>query len=213
VILIIIGLLIGIRSRFKSVGWLVLVLLGGFFLVDNLPGFHFMRYYSFPVGIIIVGLFLVFRASVSRSHRSERYANRFGSEPGNTAKATEIFSGQEQYGSGSSEDYFDLTAIFGSVKRKIFSKTFKGGQSTNIFGGTEIDLSRADIEGVVVIDVVQVFGGVTIVAPANWEVKPELTSIFGGVEDKRNSPAEATSNKKLVITGTSLFGGVEIKSY
>jgi predicted membrane protein len=214
VILIFIGLLIGIKKRFQSVGWLILVLVGTFFLLDDIPGFYEMRYYSLPVGLIIVGFFLVYRASVSRSNAEARYTTSFPGDRGSTAKATEIFSGQEQTNTGGGEDYIDLTTVFGSIKKRIFSKSFKGGQTTNIFGGTDIDLTQADIEGRVVIDIVQVFGGVKLIVPANWEIKPELTSIFGGVEDKRPAPTQPSNGEKMiVVTGTSLFGGIEFTSY
>ena len=213
-ILIIIGLLIGIKNRFQSVGWLILVMVGTFFMVEDIPGFYDMRYYALPVGLIIVGVFLVYRAAMSRSGSDAVKDRRYVGGPGNTAKATEIFSEQDQRNTGGGEDYIDLTTVFGSIKKKIFSKSFKGGQTTNIFGGTDIDLTQADIEGRIAIDIVQVFGGVKLLVPANWEVKPELTSIFGGIEDKRPAPTQPTNGQKtLVISGTSLFGGIEIVSY
>lgn len=112
-----------------------------------------------------------------------------------------------------SEDYIDSVSIFGQVKKNIYSKNFKGGDVVNIMGGADINLIQADIQHPVVLEVVQIFGGTTIIVPAHWKVNPEMTAIFGGVEDKRFVNNIAVDNQKnLIIRGTSIFGGITIKS-
>jgi hypothetical protein len=64
-----------------------------------------------------------------------------------------------------------------------------------------------------VIDVVQLFGGVKLIVPSNWELKSDVTAILGGFDDKRNTPQSPYAGKKLIVTGFVMFGGVEIKSY
>lgn len=197
--LIALGLIIGINKNFEGIGWLVMILVGTFFLIDDIPGFPYdIDRYAFPIGIIIVGLFIVGRAIFGNARRNEQ---------------------REKWGEGivtmdeGGEDYFDLTTVFGGNKRKVFSKNFKCGETTCIFGGTDIDLSQADINGTVIIDVVQLFGGVKLIVPSNWELKSDVTAILGGVDDKRQSSQVTSSGKKLVLTGFVMFGGVDIKSY
>jgi hypothetical protein len=115
------------------------------------------------------------------------------------------------YSSG--DERIDITSVFGGSNRRIFSKNFRGGQMTAIFGGSDLDLSQADIQGTVAVDVVAVFGGVKLIVPSNWEVKSNISAILGGVEDKRKDPSSFSPEKKLVLTGVCMFGGVEIKSY
>lgn len=111
------------------------------------------------------------------------------------------------------EDFIDSVSIFGQVKKNIYSKNFKGGDVVNIMGGADINLIQADIQHPVVLEVVQIFGGTTIIVPAHWKVNPEMTAIFGGVEDKRFVNNIAVDNQKnLIIRGTSIFGGITIKS-
>jgi predicted membrane protein len=197
--LIALGVIIGINKRFEGIGWLVLILVGSFFLIDDIPGFPFdIDQYAFPVGVIIIGLFILARAVMGTPAREARKKN-WGDG---------VISNDD-----GGEDYFDLTTVFGGNKRKVYSKNFKGGESTCIFGGTEIDLSQADINGTVVIDVVQLFGGVKLIIPSNWELKSEITAILGGVDDKRSTPQAYGSGKRLVLTGFVMFGGVDIKSY
>lgn len=197
-LLITLGLFFGISHKFEGIGWLVMILIGSFFLIDDIPGFPFdVDRYAFPVGIIIVGAFIVGRALWG---------------PSRDARKSLAGDGLVTVDDGG-EDFFDITTIFGGTKKKVFSKNFKGGDSTCMFGGTDIDLTQADIQGTVVIDVVQLFGGVKMVVPANWEIKSDITAILGGFDDKRSTPQGPSSGKKLVITGFVMFGGVEIKSY
>jgi predicted membrane protein len=197
-LLIGIGLIFGINRKFEGIGWLVLILIGTFFLIDDIPGFPYdIDRYAFPVGIIVVGAFIVGRALWGPSREARKSISGDG-----------LVSMDE-----GGEDYFDITTVFGGTKKKVFSKKFKGGESTCIFGGTDLDLTQADIEGTVVIDVVQLFGGVKMVVPANWEIKSDITAILGGFDDKRSTPQGPPSGKKLIITGFVMFGGVEIKSY
>jgi hypothetical protein len=63
------------------------------------------------------------------------------------------------------------------------------------------------------LEVTQVFGGTKIVIPANWTVHSEMVAIFGGIEDKRLQSNEPTPDKVLIIEGTSVFGGIDIRSF
>lgn len=115
----------------------------------------------------------------------------------------------------SADDVIDSTCIFSGSKKVILSKNFKGGDIVNIFGGSEIDFMQADINGTAVLEVTAIFGGATLIVPSNWSIKSEAVTIFGGISDKRKFAAltEASNSKTLVLKGTMIFGGMEIKSY
>jgi hypothetical protein len=114
----------------------------------------------------------------------------------------------------SSQDFVDATSIFGSTKKNILTKNFRGGDITNIFGGTEINLSQADIQGTAKLDVTTIFGGAELIVPSHWVIKSEAVTIFGGIDDKRSvTTMTETPEKLLIIEGTILFGGIDIKSY
>ena len=111
-------------------------------------------------------------------------------------------------------EFIEVNAVFGSAKKNIFSKNFKGGEINCFMGGAEIDLTQADIQGPVIIEANQVFGGTKLVIPPHWDIKMEVTSVFGGIEDKRKTIAtQVDFNKVLIIKGSNVFGGMEIKSY
>jgi hypothetical protein len=40
-----------------------------------------------------------------------------------------------------------------------------------------------------------------------------MTSVFGNIEDKRQESKITNPEKVLVVDGTSVFGGIEIRNY
>jgi hypothetical protein len=198
VFLIVLGVIIGVNRRFEGIGWLILILVGSFFLVEDIFFDWDLRKYFFPVAIIAIGLVILTRAVAGSGVREAR----------KSAMNSDGLVATDEGG----EDYFDLVTVFGGIKRKVFSKMFRGGKATSVFGGVDIDLSQADMNGTVVVDVVCVFGGIKLIVPSNWETKNDVTAIMGAVEDKRTSLG-ITTTKKIVLTGFVMFGGVDIKSY
>ncbi len=121
---------------------------------------------------------------------------------------------QDQVPGGfSSEDYIDATTVLGGIHKNIISKNFKGGDITIFMGGAEINLSQADIQGSASLDITQIMGGTKLIVPSNWEVRSQLTSVFGNIEDKRQNIGNTDPQKVLIIDGTSVFGGIEIRNY
>jgi hypothetical protein len=60
-----------------------------------------------------------------------------------------------------------------------------------------------------------VFGGVKLVVPPHWTVYNELDGVFHGVDDKRkfNTVTGSPTEKIVVLKGSVVFGGIEIRSY
>jgi predicted membrane protein len=111
-------------------------------------------------------------------------------------------------------DFLDVTAVFGGVKKNVLSKNFRGGDIVSFMGGSEIDLTQADFQGRIKIDTTNIFGGTKLIVPPTWDVQSDMVAIFGGVDDKRQiSGVKLDPNKVLILDGTCMFGGIEIKSY
>ena len=73
--------------------------------------------------------------------------------------------------------------------------------------------SDSALAGVRVLDVTQVMGGTKIIVPPHWEVRTEVSAMFAGFEDKRQQPAVTNPEKVLILDGTSIFGGIELRNF
>ncbi len=208
-ILILVGIVSGVKNNFQNPGAFILILLGFIFLIDQ--SFPFMDLKRFTVPFILIGIGIVF---VLRPHRLRgRYSSCSRSkytDPTLTVNPSGTASGADNI----TGEYIDLHAVFGGVKKKIVSKNFKGGRIVSFMGGADISLMQADIQQPVVIEIHNLFAGTKIIIPSNWYLKNEISAIFGGVEDKR--PVQAASpdeNKMLILRGSCVFGGIDISAY
>lgn len=91
-------------------------------------------------------------------------------------------------------------------------KEFSGAELNATFGGIKLDLTNADIKDNSVIKVSAIFGGIDLIIPDNVNVIDKTNSFFGGVEDKHSkTKKEVTKDINVYITGSAIFGGVEVK--
>jgi predicted membrane protein len=207
-LLIAIGLFIGVKRNFQGGGWLILVLIGSYFTIADIGNFDFSQYF-FAFIFIALGLFLIFKPKKNslKPWNSPSADAGFQQHEGALNPATE-------YAKIDANDILDSVNVFGGSNQKVYSKNFKGGDVLAIFGGCEINLSQADFQDTVTLDVVAIFGGVKIIIPPTWEVRSEMVSIFGGMDDKRGVvPFGDAPRKIVVIKGVALFGGVNIRNF
>ena len=204
-ILIIIGCFIGLRHKFRGATWFILILIGSTFLLDDIYPDIEMRRYTWPLVLIVVGIFFILRPRRNWQKDESEKKSSSGIPPPLSIDPEATYS---------KDDYVSATSIFGGTKKNILTKNYKGGEIVNIFGGTELNLSKADINEEAVIEITTIFGGTKLIIPSNWTVKSEAAVIFGGIEDKRPMPAtNEPTNKILTLKGTVIFGGVDIRSY
>ncbi len=191
VMLIVIGLVGIAGNRGNTTGYMVILFIGSFFLLDEI--FHIRHQFGnvfWPALLIGVGItsLLNVRKIESKYHDKKKT---------------------------SSTDMLDCVSILSGGEIRITSKTFQGGRVTSILGGSEIDLSQADVEdGEYEIQVMNLLGGSSIIVPPHWDVKLDVTGILGGFSDSRkffSSPVDHA--KKITIRGTAILGGGEVKSF
>ena len=196
-LLIAIGV-ISLSSSEKSTPGIILIMIGGFFLIPrvfNLP-ISFGQIF-WPVLLIAIGIFiLVKRGNI----HDDRWHRRRG--------------GFRETNSTLDEGFINETIIFSGSKHRIVQQVFRGGKISTLFGGSEIDLTQAKLgEGRNELVIECMFGGVTLVVPSEWRVVLNVSSIMGGFSDKRMVfRPNPDSPDFLVIKGTAIFGGGEIKS-
>jgi len=190
-LLIVIGVISLLSSENHTPGY-VLLLIGTIFLLPRIFEFTFnVSHLLIPTILIAIGIILLLR----------RVPHHF---PGCHQQAHNLDNG-----------YIHEENIFSGSKHRFLQKNFRGGHISCAFGGAELDLTQTTLgEGTNVLEITTIFGGVTLIVPCDWKIILKTTSIFGGFSDKRMHVKETGDNSRiLIIKGSTIFGGGEIKSY
>jgi predicted membrane protein len=203
-LLIVIGIYNLFTPQHKTSG-IILIARGSVFLINRLGIFYFNVWNVFwPVILIIVGIAILLK------HRRTNIPGVYNQSGGMGDNEPEgAFTTNKS-------DLIDEVSVFSGSEKTITSKNFRGGKITSIFGGSELNLTQAELStGNNTIDMFCMFGGTTLIVPSDWEINVDVTAIFGGYTDKRYKGKSLTpdNTKRLNITGLVLFGGGEIKSY
>lgn len=185
----------------------ILIVIGGTFLIPELITVpHELRRIYFPLILVGIGIAILFR---QRDHQKLRK----GEDPAIVNPGNNTFNNP----SDNSFNTFDDFVIFGGREIFINSQALAGGKATSIFGGIEFDLRKATLQpGGAIIDCVSVFGGCGFKIPMDWNVRNEVTTIFGAFTDKRGdtySDKYYDPSKTIIIKGISMFGGIEVKHF
>jgi predicted membrane protein len=214
VLLIAIGLFVGIKSQFKNPGSFIMIIIGTIFLLDNsIPGIDFHNYIV-PIILISLGLIFILRPRRSYRHRGRRNWDRLNPDNPNAQNLPNNFNGENVYSDNTNGEYINVHSVFGGIKKNVTTKNFKGGEIVSFMGGSEINFMQADIQQPVIVEVNNVFGGTKLIIPSNWDLKNEISAVFGGVEDKRSfNTSVPDSTKKIVLKGACVFGGIEVTNY
>lgn len=180
-------------------GGTILILIGVFFMIPEMITVPYeIRKIYWPLILVAIGVALLLR------HRDSLHTPPAG-EPVLNAP------------NDNTHNTFDDFVIFGGREIFINSQAFAGGKATSIFGGMEFDLRKANMApGGAVIDCVSVFGGCGFKIPMDWNVRNEVTTIFGAFTDKRGDTFNERyydPAKTIVIKGVSIFGGIEVKHF
>jgi Domain of unknown function (DUF5668)/Cell wall-active antibiotics response 4TMS YvqF len=197
-------MLIDCRGRGGRGIWgISLLAIGGLLFLENLGVAHIRFETIWPLIIIGVGVLMIWQAAGPRIR------------PDGTARPPwpEIFNRWSRTGSPDAD--FNGVAILGGFKRRITSKKFKGGSVLSVMGGFQIDLRQADMEGdSATIEAMSFMGGGEIKVPDDWLVSMEGISLFGAFVDETDQqpPTVPGTQKRLIMKGASLFGGIVVKN-
>ncbi len=175
-----------------------MVLAGSIFLLENLGLIHRDIWrFLWPLVLICVGLGLLVRALERRS-------------PTDGGTGTGLVSPSS---TSSSDKKLYEVAVFSGVRKRIDSQDLEGGELVAVFGGIELDISKAATKKEeIVIEANAVFGGIDLRVPDNWNVLMRGTGVFGGYEDRTLRSANVTGQPRVILTGGAVFGGVTVKN-
>jgi predicted membrane protein len=208
-------IVIGIISLFKRhfIAALFFIGIGKFFMIpevgkipDNFLGNvppNFIQLY-WPALLIFVGVLFILHRITAPSRKFDNIQQRFLHEAerkGHTNKF-ECENG-----------YVNKDSVFSSSEHIVLDPEFKGGSIHTVFGETKLDLRKTTLgEGTTRLDIDMAFGGIFIYVPADWHVQLHVNSVFGAFEDKRSFKEAGDSTKTLVIYGSIVFSGGEIRN-
>ena len=190
-IFILIGLVLLVSSRHKLPGFIFL----GIGLFNLFPEF-------WPLALVAIGVYLILRKN--SKPRVDFVFGKF--DPHDKGKNS----------AKNDPDKIEDVSIFGGSSKTFTTQSFKGGDITAIFGGSEINLMESSLaEGTQVLDITTIFGGSTLMVPNDWNVELDIVPIFGGFSDKRIKDPNLSrpTDRKLIIKGTLIFGGGELKNF
>ena len=184
---IIIPCAIGLFTEREKTGNIIGLVIGLALLLSclNVISFGLLWKLLVPAVIIVVGIKLV-----------------LGGLMGN--KANELLAKMKENGN----DPRVGCATFSGCDMCFDGEVFNGAELIATFGGVECDLRKAVIEQDCAIKVSAIFGGIDILVPEHVNVKVNSTSVFGGISNKTTGKKDAVT---IHVSGTCLFGGVEIK--
>lgn len=202
-IALVIGIIILSNSRNNIIG-VIFVVIGLWGYASRI--FPWFDDFSFgdiwPLILIIVGLSMLLR----------KRPNNFDKHKIHEDFPSDFIKSSSE--SQTSSDMINEVSIFTTAKRHITSQNFRGGEVTSIFGGNHLDFAKAKLaKGENHLEIACIFGGCKIYVPREWKVIVNVTSIFGGIDDKRYANFELPSSEGvLIIKGAVIFGGGEILS-
>jgi predicted membrane protein len=190
------------RNRFRQEAGGFLTLAGVILLLSKLGYFHFSFSIVWALACIYWGIWIV-----ARTFGFRRW---WETQTGRAADINVIDVNETD----PPKTPADVSAIFGTSKRAITARNFKSAKLEAIFGEVGFDLTRAEIEGdEAAIQADAVFGACVIRVPMTWHISVRGSAVMGEFIDKtRQQPEEGPGVKTLIVTGSAVFGSVEVKN-
>ena len=196
-------------SRGKWIAGIILMLVGGFFIMPklNIEGYVFVPQFGWALGLIIVGILIICN-TVWRKQIEVKWCGYIDkSSHKNNWKSQGWKSHKSKSG------HIERNCVFYGTKEKWDMKNFSGGEINSVFGNIELDMSEVQLaEGVNYLELNAVFGGIVIYVPIEWNIEIRKTNAFGAFVDNRPKPVfEIDDNRTLIIEANAVFGGGEIR--
>ncbi|MBQ9120614.1 MAG: hypothetical protein IJY09_11280 [Lachnospiraceae bacterium] len=117
----------------------------------------------------------------------------------------------EQKEAATKDSSYKVYEVFCNGKSIEVTEGFAGADIRCFVGGICLDLSKAELEKDVYIDLHNSFGGIEIKLPEGVNVSDEATCICGGVA-KLVDDYEGEDVRTVHITGKTFFGGLAIRT-
>ncbi|MDR3266976.1 MAG: LiaF-related protein [Tannerella sp.] len=250
-LIILLGIVELFRTRFFR--GIILLLVGGFFLIPNfykaIPEYFawasedFVRIY-WPLLLIAGGIILIIYWLLPEKYKRYHHCYHFHGnrrhhfhgdkrhhwnysydysydnaecksdckDNGEDEKCNSDAQSSESYKKGSGR--LDKNVVFASCDEIYLDEVFTGGEINAVFGNVELDLRRTTLsEGETRLEINDVFGSIELYVPSTWYIEIHLDNVCAGSNDSRHiNPDNVDKTRKLIITGSVVFGNCEIRN-
>jgi predicted membrane protein len=232
-ILIALGLtrLLAPRRPEDLTGAVVLLFLGGVFLLRTLHVPWFRLRSVWPLLLVLIGGMIIWQGLRGRSSSAAAPPppgplpdpapeSPKPPEPGPSERAAQgalaglVATRGLRAGAEARDSVLSEFALMGGGELVVHSQDFRGGEVTAIMGGFEIDLRGAAIAGdSATIEIFTLFGGIELKVPQEWYVVLQGTPILGMFANTaKPRPESSAPRKTLILKGAAIMGGVEVKN-
>lgn len=215
---------IGIVNFFKRhwISGIILIVVGKFFLIPKIievyPGFfpglnaNFVHIY-WPLLFIFAGILIILQRFIFPQWGFGALDSKWQQKQYRHAQRHYRHNSHNYSNWSANPEGFSKNSVFGSGDHIVLDPEFKGGDMNAVFGGITLDLRRTSLpEGDTCLEINAVFGGITIYVPTDWYVETHLDAVFGGFQDNRMPVEPKDKTRKLIITGSCVFGGGELRN-
>lgn len=207
-ILIVIGLIIFIKYKFCKMFGYVLIVIGMVFLLKEWYLYMINIYVVWLMVFIVIGVGIVVKLLCKFCQCCVDFDLKV------FKRSWCFWQGIQLWDEVLQDDFVDVVFFFVGLKCSVVFKNFCGVDIVIFFGGCELNLSQVDFENEIIMDIINIFGGIEIIVFFNWVIKFEIVIIVGLVEDKRFVELMDFDLGKIVILwGICVFGGIEINSF
>ena len=149
-----------------------------------------------PACIVVIGFRMLIKGIFGRRHRED--------DDGEDDDEDD----EDDDDKDNKADFDTANAIFSYHRVNYKGIVFHSAELNVIFGGAQLDLRKAIIEGDCTVRANCIFGGITVLVPDNVNVKVEGSNIFGGTSNHTVNHPDAHT---IYVKGNSIFGGVSVK--
>jgi predicted membrane protein len=210
---------------------IILLLVGGFFLIPNFyrafPEYctwaseDFVQIY-WPLLLIAGGIILIVYWLLPEKYKRNHHWHHWHHFRGDRRHQWYYSYDYSHDNNGCKSDYRDngkgekrmnKNVIFASCDEIYLDEVFNGGEINVVFGNVELDLRRTTLpEGETHLEINDVFGSVELCLPSTWNIEIHLDNVGASSNDSRHiNSGNIDKTRKLVITGSVVFGCCEIK--
>jgi len=192
----------------------ILILIGTIFILPDLFDIDIpYKKIFWPALFIISGVYILLKKNTKPSHNRHKSTNLnsdFNSKDSFSQQAKDFTESAQSNSSTSSikgDAYYDNNFL-GGTKKTFSSQNFIGGEITNALGGYELDLTQCKLaDGVHTLHISTFMGGIELIVPADMYIENNITTFLGGFDDKRKIQPQDSPHRKLILTGSTTFGG------